>query len=200
MAKKRSRKIIWPRFLTFLALSAVVLGLLIYGGIRLLLPAADLAMERMYPRSYQDWIEKYSKEYGMDEDLIYAVYKIESNFDPQAHSKADARGVMQLTKPAFEWVQYRIQDDSGISYEDIFEPEVAIKYGVCMLSLLKQEMGEDERVILASYHAGMGAVNSWLKDPEYSSDGETLETIPYSDTNWYVNKVLETKEIYKKLY
>ena len=69
-----------------------------------------------------------------------------------------------------------------------------------MLSLLKQEMGDDERIILASYHAGMNAVKGWLEHPEYSSDGETLDVIPFSDTNWYVNKVLETKEIYEKLY
>lgn len=200
MAAKRRQRIIWPRFLTFLFLCAVMIVLLIWGGIKLLMPAADLAMEKMYPRTYQSYVEKYSREYGMDEDFIYAVCKIESNFDPEAHSKADARGVMQLTKPAFEWVQYRMGDDSGTTYDDIFDPEVAIKYGTCMLSLLKQEMGEDEAVILASYHAGMNAVSGWLADPEYSSDGETLDVIPYSDTNWYVNKVLETKEIYKNLY
>ena len=105
-----------------------------------------------------------------------------------------------MMEPAFDWVQYRMKDDSGVTYEQMYEPEVAIKYGVCMLSLLQQEMGEDERVILASYHAGMNAVKGWLNDPQYSADGETLDVIPFSDTNWYVNKVMETKEIYEKLY
>ncbi len=200
MTQRRKQRIIWPRFLTFLAICALLIGGLIYGGVKLLTPAADLAMEKMYPRTYQEHIEQYSKEYGMDENLIYAVCKIESNFLPDAESKVGARGVMQMMKPAFEWVQYRMNDESGTTYDQMYEPEVAIKYGTCMLSLLKKEMGDDERVILACYHAGMGAVQGWLKDPQYSPDGETLETIPFSDTNWYVNKVLETKAIYEELY
>lgn len=200
MASGRRQRIIWPRFLTFLFLCFLLIGLLIYGGVKLLMPAADLARQKMYPRGYQEWVEKYSREYGMDENLIYAVCRIESNFNPQAESNVGARGVMQMMKPAFEWVQYRSGDESGITYDQMFEPEIAIQYGTCMLSLLKEEMGEDERVILASYHAGMGAVRSWLNNPEYSPDGETLETIPYSDTYWYVNKVLETKAIYEELY
>lgn len=198
--KRRRQRIIWPRFLTFLALCFLLIAGLIYGGVKLLLPVADSAMEKMYPRSYQEYIEKYSKEYGMDENLIYAVCKIESNFQPDAQSKVGARGLMQLMEPAFDWVQYRTGDESGVSYDDVYEPEMAIKYGTCMLSLLKQEMGDDERVILASYHAGMNAVKGWLNDPAYSPDGESLETIPYSDTNWYVEKVLETKKIYEDLY
>ena len=58
----------------------------------------------------------------------------------------------------------------------------------------------DLSVLLAAYHAGLGAVQGWLEDPEYSSDGKTLDKIPYSDTNWYVAKVLETRDMYKKLY
>ena len=105
-----------------------------------------------------------------------------------------------MMEPAFDWVQYRTADESGTTYEQVYDPEVGIKYGTCMLSLLKQEMGDDERIIMASYHAGMNAVKSWLKDPQYSSDGETLDVIPFSDTNWYVDKVLETKAIYEELY
>lgn len=193
---RRRKTIIWPGFLLFLTVVALVIA----GGVALLRPAADKAAQALYPRTYRQWIEEYSEEYGMDTDLIYAVAKTESNFDPKAHSDADARGVMQLTKDAFEWVQYRTGDESGVTYDDIFEPEVAIKYGVRMLSLLKQEMGDDPRLILASYHAGMGAVKGWLKDPEYSADGKTLTTIPYRDTNWYVEKVLETRDMYRKLY
>ena len=80
MARKRRQRIIWPRFLTFLAVCGLLIGGLIYGGVKLLAPAADLAMEKMYPRTFQSYIEKYSKEYGMDENLIYAVCKIASTW------------------------------------------------------------------------------------------------------------------------
>lgn len=197
---KRRQRIIWQRFLPFLGICFLLIGGIIYGGIRMLLPVADEAAKKMYPRGYQELVEQYSAEYDMDENFIYAVCKIESNFQPDAVSKVGARGLMQMMEPAFDWVQYRMKDDSAVTYSQMNEPEVGIKYGTCMLSLLKQEMGDDERIILASYHAGMNAVKGWLENPEYSSDGETLDVIPFSDTNWYVNKVLETKEIYEKLY
>ena len=135
----------------------------------------------------------------MAENLVYAVAKVESNFDPNAVSSADARGLMQMTEDAFEWVQYRMGDQSGVTYADIFDPEVAIKYGTYMLHLLLTETG-DEMLAICSYHAGMGNVSAWLEQENYSKDGKTLDKIPYSDTEWYYNKVSEAKEIYRELY
>lgn len=176
-----------------------VLLLLVILGVLLLRPTTEAALRELYPRTYREYIEKYSKEYGVDKNLVYAVAKIESNFEPDAHSHADARGVMQMTKTAFEWVQYRMGDESGTTYDQIFEPEVAIKYGTYMLKLLKEEMGSDQ-LTLCAYHAGMSNVRAWLENSDYSSDGVTLDKIPYSDTNWYVEKVLEAKEIYQRIY
>lgn len=162
-------------------------------------PATEGIYRQMYPRKYREYIEKYSREYEVDRNLVYAVTRIESNFDPTAVSHADARGLMQMTKDSFDWVKYRMGDDSSVSYEDIFEPQVAIQYGTYMLRLLLDETG-NEKVAICSYHAGMGNVNSWLSKKAYSKDGKTLDKIPYSDTEWYYNKVAEAKEIYKRLY
>ena len=106
------------------------------------------------PAAYRSYVEQYSREYDVDENLVYAVAKVESNFDPNAVSSADARGLMQMTEDAFEWVQYRMGDQSGVTYADIFDPEVAIKYGTYMLHLLLTETG-DEMLAICSYHAGM---------------------------------------------
>lgn len=77
--------------------------------------------------------------------------------------------------------------------------EQNIKYGTALLRLHLDEFG-NYREMLAAYHAGRGAVNSWLSDPRYSADGKTLDSIPYDDTNDYVNKVLSVKRIYDKLF
>jgi len=148
--------------------------LLAAAGFVLMRPATDSVYRQMYPRKYSHYIEQYSREYGVDKNLVYAVTRIESNFDPQAVSSADARGLMQMTSDAFDWVQYRMGDDSGVSYEQIFEPKVAIRYGTYMLHLLLEE--------------------------NYSKDGKTLDKIPYSDTEWYYDKVSQAKQIYEELY
>lgn len=173
--------------------------LLAAAGFVLMRPATDSVYRQMYPRKYSHYIEQYSREYGVDKNLVYAVTRIESNFDPQAVSSADARGLMQMTSDAFDWVQYRMGDDSGVSYEQIFEPKVAIRYGTYMLHLLLEEMG-DEKLAICAYHAGMSNVRSWLSQENYSKDGKTLDKIPYSDTEWYYDKVSQAKQIYEELY
>ena len=176
-----------------------LVAVLVAAGFAALEPATRTIYHQLYPRSYRSYVEQYSREYDVDENLVYAVAKVESNFDPNAVSSADARGLMQMTEDAFEWVQYRMGDESGVTYADIFDPEVAIKYGTYMLHLLLTETG-DEMLAICSYHAGMGNVSAWLEQENYSKDGKTLDKIPYSDTEWYYNKVSEAKEIYRELY
>ena len=43
-------------------------------------------------------------------------------------------------------------------------------------------------------------MKKWLKDPEYSSDGETLYNIPYSETSKYVEKVSSYRDGYMSVY
>ena len=93
--------------LLWLAL-AVVLAV---AGFVALEPATENIYQQMYPRKYRQYVEQYSREYGVDKDLVYAVARIESNFDPNAVSSADARGVMQMTQDAFEWVRYRMGEE-----------------------------------------------------------------------------------------
>lgn len=163
--------------------------LLAAAGFVLMRPATDSVYRQMYPRKYSHYIEQYSREYGVDKNLVYAVTRIESNFDPQAVSSADARGLMQMTSDAFDWVQYRMGDDSGVSYEQIFEPKVAIRYGTYMLHLLLEEMG-DEKLAICAYHAGMSNVRSWLSQENYSKDGKHLTKYPILIQNGIMIKFL----------
>lgn len=193
--KKVARKVNPRSVVLWLALVAV----LVAAGFAALKPATRSIYQALYPRDYRQYVERYSHEYGVDENLVYAVIRIESNFDPEAVSSVGAKGLMQMTEDAFDWVQYRMGDTSDVTYEDIFEPEIAIQYGTYMLHLLLTETG-DEKLAICSYHAGMGNVSAWLSQEKYSKDGKTLDKIPYSDTEWYYNKVSEAKDIYRSLY
>ena len=77
--------------------------------------------------------------------------------------------------------------------------KINIDYGVYLLSLLKNRYN-DESVALCAYNAGIGAVDKWLSNPEYSDDKKTLKEIPYKETKNYVFRVLKSKEKYKNLY
>ena len=95
-----------------------LVAVLVAAGFAALEPATRTIYHQLYPRSYRSYVEQYSREYDVDENLVYAVAKVESNFDPNAVSSADARGLMQMTEDAFEWVQYRMGDQSGVTCLD----------------------------------------------------------------------------------
>ena len=50
----------------------------------------------IYKKQYTEEVSKYSKEYNIDENLVYAVIKAESNFNAEAKSSKNAIGLMQL--------------------------------------------------------------------------------------------------------
>ena len=186
---KRSRKKN-NAFLPFL-----IIFLLVIGCAKL----PDISRKYVYPQKYGDLVEKYSAKYGVDKNLVFAVIKTESNFDPSAESDVGARGLMQLMEDAYDWVGYRMEDKRGIDYDSMFVPEYNIQYGTYLLMLLYNEYG-DEETALAAYHSGRGNVNSWLKDSSLSSDGKVLDDIPSAATKHYVSKVMRAYDAYNNLY
>ena len=57
----------------------------------------------------------------------------------------------------------------------------------------------DMTLVLAGYNAGPNRVTQWLGDEKYSQDGK-LTDIPYRETEEYVKKVENAKEMYKSYY
>lgn len=159
----------------------------------------EMMLKTMYPTRYSQLVEQYASKYNVDASLVYAVIKNESNFNPNAKSSIGALGLMQLTPDTFNWALQKAGDQSPYNPEDLYTPQVNIQYGTYLLGVLLQEY-HDPATALAAYHAGRGSVNRWLGDSSYSKDGTRLDHIPYSTTNSYVNKVLETRKLYQWLY
>ncbi len=164
--------------------------------------AADYGIEKLglylYPKDYEEYVEKYSNEYGVDSDFCFALIKCESNFNPQAVSSAEAKGLMQMTPDTYRWVCGKLYG-TDIDEELLFDPETNIKCGIWYISYLKTQFSGEKEVI-AAYNAGPSHVREWLADTRYSTDGKTLETLPFKETERHVEKVLKARDIYKKLY
>ncbi len=152
-----------------------------------------------YPVKYTGAVTAQARAYDLDPHLVYAVIRTESGFRPEATSSMDARGLMQLTPDTFHWVRYRLGETGAADPALLYDPEENIRYGTATLSLLLQRFCSP-REALAAYHAGWGSVAGWLEDSRYSEDGQSLDDIPFGDTNAYVDKVLRTAEIYRRLY
>ena len=125
---------------------------------------------------YDHLIFKASEKYNVNYNLIKAVIKAESNFNPQAVSRAGARGLMQLMpKTAYA---YQVQDS--------FEPESNIEGGVRYLRYLLNLFQGDLYLALAGYNAGENAVIKNKGIP------------PYPETRTYVQRVLRFYQEYGK--
>jgi len=178
---------------------AILLSLIIVAALMWHFVYKNHFLKAIYPEHYSEYVDKYAKQNSLDHNLIYAVIKNESSFKPKAYSSIGAMGLMQLTPQTFEWIQTKTPETESYTNNDLYNPEVNIHYGTLVLSSLITEFGSVD-TSLAAYHAGRGRVNGWLIDSKYSLDGKKLDYIPYADTRAYVKKVLETRDIYKKLY
>ena len=150
----------------------------------------------IYPRKYSVYVQKYSEEYNLDENLVYSIIKAESKFDEKALSRRGAKGLMQIADITRDWAIDELELNDDI---DIYDPETNIRIGCWYLNTLYKEFGKTDLVI-AAYNGGSGNVKKWLVDKEYSKDGENLHIIPFSETDRYLVKVNKYYEQYKMLY
>ena len=114
--------------------------------------------------------------YGVEFELVKAVIKAESAFNPWAISRAGARGLMQLMPETAA--------DHGVA--DIHSPRQNIEGGVRHLRLLLERFEGNITLALAAYNAGAGAVDKYNGIP------------PYQETQQYVRKVLRFRESYRE--
>ncbi|MCI9177682.1 MAG: lytic transglycosylase domain-containing protein [Clostridia bacterium] len=155
-------------------------------------------MQKIYPQKYKEYVNYYAEKYEVDPLLIYAIIKAESNFNPEAHSKSDARGLMQLMENTAIEVANQIEVKE-VQVEDLYTPQTNIQIGTCYFANLVKQY-HNIGIALAAYNAGMGRVNNWIEKGIIKEDGSDLENIPYQETNMYVRKILNDYQIYQELY
>ncbi len=155
-----------------------------------------VAIKILYKKDYSEYVSKYAQEYGVEENLIYALIKAESNFDPDAVSHQNAQGLMQLMTTTAE----EIANKNGIELtdENILEPDININLGTIYIADLLEKY-ECTEIALAAYNAGSGNVDKWIKNGIIQPDGSDIENIPFKETNTYVRKIMRDYRIYESL-
>ena len=162
---------------------------------------AEAAERAQHPLVFADTILYYANTYELDPALVSAIILSESSFDPMAESRLGARGLMQLMPDTAEWIAHKLdEDDETYTFDNLYNPEVNIRYGTWYLGYLSRRFNKDATKIICAYHAGQGNVDAWLANPEYSRDGVTLDVIPYDNTATYCSRVLKARDVYEKYY
>jgi soluble lytic murein transglycosylase-like protein len=132
-------------------------------------PPSDHDVAR-YTR-YADWIHQAATLYQIPEQLVRAVIRCESDYDPRAVSVSGARGLMQLMPDTATLMQVR----------DIDDPRENIFGGTRLLRILANEFNGDLELTIAAYNAGDGSVIRFGGIPPF----EQTRTYVVSVTKYY---------------
>lgn len=193
--KRRNRR--KGRLIRAIVLIVLVLGLI---GLVLMLSTEEVQKEtvQLYPMEYTELIRANAREFNLEPAYVASVILAESSYNPNAVSSVNAQGLMQIMPKTGEWLAGKFDE----TYVEgcLFDPATNLRYGCWYLGFLMDRYDGDMRCSSAAYHSGQGTVDKWLKDPAYSSDGKTLDVIPGSNADTYVNRILEYYEKYDELY
>jgi soluble lytic murein transglycosylase len=152
-----------------------------------------------FPLPFRSELETFSKQNDLDPFLVAALIRQESEFNPQAVSKAGARGLTQIEPATGRDLSRRLKL-TGYSSAGLFQPRLNLQLGTYYLKMLLGSVGGREDAALAAYDGGLTHVRAWLTWGDFRESAEFIETIPFNETRGYVQGVLRNADIYRRLY
>ena len=168
--------------------------ILLFGILKL----QNYILKKIYKIEYSEYVYKYSEENDIDPLLTFSIIKAESNFKRNIKSSSGAIGLMQLMEATAIEEANEINERILVT-ESLYNPEMNIKIGTKYFAKLAKRY-ENVLIALAAYNAGIGNVDSWIKDGIIKADGSDIENIPFKETNNYVREIVRNYRIYKELY
>jgi soluble lytic murein transglycosylase len=132
--------------------------------------------------------------------LALSIARQESEFNPAARSRADARGLMQVLPGTANHTAKRFD----LSYDagDLYDPAANMVIGTTYLGALINGFDGNYVLAIASYNAGPANVRKWIARfgaPPKDVAGmiNWIEKIPFAETRNYVQRVMENLQVYR---
>ena len=198
------------RFVLHLAeeLDAVALGQL--GDMALALDEPNWAVniakqavqrEIVLPRAYFPITALAGMDLPAPTDLVLAIARRESEFDPAVVSPADARGLMQVLPGTARMMAERLDiafDEPALTRDGPYNARLGAAY----LDVLREEFGNSIVLVAAGYNAGPGRPRRWVQELGDPRDPavdpiDWIESIPFAETRNYVMRVMESVWVYR---
>ena len=126
-------------------------------------------------RSYQEIIRQHARSYQLEEALVKAVIKVESDYRPRTVSRKGAQGLMQLVP----------ETARDLNVDNPFDPYENIRGGTQYLRKMLDLFNDDIELALAAYNSGPNTVKRYGGIP------------PYDETRNYVKRVKHYLDYYR---
>jgi soluble lytic murein transglycosylase-like protein len=153
----------------------------------------------LYPLPYREAILAQGQIRKVDPDLLAALIREESQFDPALLSPASGRGLTRLSIATARRLAAQLKLER-LTPDDLYRPEVSIALGAAHLSALLKDFGGGVVPALAGYRAGEPEAMIW-RSLCFSQEPEELFTkIGTADARDYVRRVLESQGQYAAIY
>ena len=155
--------------------------------------------EVLFPKPYWSDLKRYSTANSLDPFLVASLIRQESEFNPNAVSRANAVGLMQLL-PSVGKSLARAEKVRHYNQQMLFAPEVNLQLGTRYFKELVDQYNGHLEYALAAYNAGTDRVDAWLAEGGYRESAEFVESIPFTETREYVQAILRNRTVYQRLY
>lgn len=150
-----------------------------------------------YPSPLREQLQAYAQEQDLDEAWVYGLIRQESRFVQQAKSNVGAAGLMQVMPATAQWIAKRM----GVRYQknQINEIDTNLSFGTYYLRHVLDSHDGQAVLATASYNAGPGRARRW-KDDKSLEGAIYVESIPFTETRDYVQKVMSNASYYSNRF
>ena len=155
--------------------------------------------EALFPKAFWTDLKRSATVNGLDPYLVASLIRQESEFNPNAVSRANAVGLMQLLPKTGKLVAKEVKL-KRYSAGQLYTPAVNLQLGTRYFRGMVDKFGGSFEYALAAYNAGSDRVEEWLGQGKYRDPQEFVESIPFTETREYVQAILRNASVYKQIY
>ncbi|MCC6277432.1 MAG: lytic transglycosylase domain-containing protein, partial [Oligoflexia bacterium] len=158
----------------------------------------DPVVKQIFPKEFWELISDDKRRGNVDPYLIVSLMKQESAFDPNALSRSQAVGLMQMILPTAE----EVKKELGAKVElprDLYDPSINIRFCSYYLEKLIKKFDGSVPLALAAYNAGPTRIGRFLSSIQNIRE-TWVDELPLSETSFYVKSILKNYLMYRTLY
>jgi soluble lytic murein transglycosylase-like protein/TolA-binding protein len=158
------------------------------------------AWSNLYPRAYSHHVLRVAHDSEVNPYLIWSLMGIESSYNPDSISVAEAIGLLQMIPSTGKKVADRLQQEETFGAYKLLEPEHSVEYGVYYFKQLLEKFHGQHILAIPAYNAGPHRVASWVEKRGHLRLDEFIEDIPFSEARNYTKKAIESMARYTHVY